>query len=312
MIKQDTPMPMRDAFIYQLYEKMKQDERIFFLSADFGSPALDRIRSDLPKQFINTGIAEQNMINVASGLSIEGNIVFAYAIAPFISMRCFEQTRINLALLSEVRHINVNLIGVGAGYSYVVSGPTHQCLEDISVMRSLPNIQVYSPSDHLSATALIEQAITNTAPKYFRFDVQPLPVLYSNQKLDIAKGFHLHMSGKETLIIATGYMVHTALKAAKETGAAVLDMMNLSCFDQQALLELLSNYQSIITVEEGVLGKGGLDSLVSRLVLAHDLPVKVRTIGTEGGFRFDLGSREQLHEQAGIGINAVISVINAL
>ena len=106
---------------------MKTDEIIFFVSADFGSPVLDDIRADFPDRFLNVGIAEQNLINVSAGLALEGFTVFAYAIAPFITMRCFEQLRVNLALLSEVRDMNVNLIGVGAGYSYVVSGPTHQC-----------------------------------------------------------------------------------------------------------------------------------------------------------------------------------------
>ena len=101
-----------------------------------------------PTAFVNVGIAEQNLINVSAGLALEGHKVFAYAIAPFITMRCFEQIRVSLALLSEVRPMNVNLIGVGAGYSYVVSGPTHQCYEDITLMRAMPNFQVMSPADH--------------------------------------------------------------------------------------------------------------------------------------------------------------------
>jgi len=121
---------------------MEQDSSIFFISADFGSPVLDDIRADYPDRFVNVGIAEQNLINVTAGLALEGFKVFAYAIAPFITMRCFEQLRVNLALLSEVREINVNLIGVGAGYSYVVSGPTHQCYEDITLIRSLPNFKI--------------------------------------------------------------------------------------------------------------------------------------------------------------------------
>ena len=127
---------MRDVFLRKIHSSMEQDSSIFFISADFGSPVLDDIRADYPDRFVNVGIAEQNLINVTAGLALEGFKVFAYAIAPFITMRCFEQLRVNLALLSEVREINVNLIGVGAGYSYVVSGPTHQCYEDITLIRS--------------------------------------------------------------------------------------------------------------------------------------------------------------------------------
>ena len=135
------PTAMRDSFLRQILARMEKDDRVFFVSADFGSPVLDHIRENYPDRFINVGVAEQNLINVSAGLAIEGFKVFAYAIAPFITMRCFEQLRVNLALLSEVRTMNVNLIGVGAGYSYVVSGPTHQCYEDLSLVRSLPNFR---------------------------------------------------------------------------------------------------------------------------------------------------------------------------
>jgi len=133
------PIAMRDAFLDRVWRVMAEDESIFFTCADFGSPVLDKIREQFPDRFVNVGIAEQNLINVSAGLAIEGYKVFAYAIAPFITMRCYEQIRVSLALLSVVRPMNVNLIGVGAGYSYVVSGPTHQCYEDITIMRALPN-----------------------------------------------------------------------------------------------------------------------------------------------------------------------------
>ena len=161
-------IPMRDAFLERIYQEMKIDNLIFFVSADFGSPVLDKIRNDFPDRFVNVGVAEQNLINISAGLSIEGFKVFAYAIAPFITMRCYEQIRVSLALLSEVRPLNVNLIGVGAGYSYVVSGPTHQCYEDLTLMRALPNFQVMSPSDHVTASEMFNQCINMSGPKYLR------------------------------------------------------------------------------------------------------------------------------------------------
>ena len=110
-------LPMRDVFLERIFQEMGSDDSIFFVSADFGSPVLDKIRDDFSDRFINVGVAEQNLINISAGLALEGFSVFAYAIAPFITMRCYEQIRVSLALLSEVRPMNVNLIGVGAGYS---------------------------------------------------------------------------------------------------------------------------------------------------------------------------------------------------
>ena len=160
------PLAMRDVFLEKIWKQMSVDSSIFFITADFGSPVLDKIRRDFPSRFINVGIAEQNLINITAGLAIEGFTVFAYAIAPFITMRCFEQIRVSLSLLSEVRPMNVSLIGVGAGYSYVVSGPTHQCYEDITIMRALPNFQILSPSDHVSAGELFDNSLKNQGLKY--------------------------------------------------------------------------------------------------------------------------------------------------
>lgn len=315
MIMQTKPQAMRDAFLTTLIEAMREHENITFIAADFGSPVLDKLRSEFPDRFLNVGIAEQNLINVSAGMALEGHIVFAYAIANFITMRCFEQIRINLALLSEVRSLNVNLIGVGAGYSYVVSGPTHQCLEDLSVMRTLPNMQVYSPSDHVSASMLVKPCVENSGPKYLRFDVQALPVLYANQSPNIELGFHMHRQGGKTLLLATGYMVHTALSVADRLGTAgntvgVMDLFSLSRFSEEKLKEILSDYSNIVTLEEGIHGRGGLDALISELVIRHNLPARLLTIGVEGGYRFDLGSREVLHENVGIGVNSVLERVS--
>jgi transketolase len=174
-----TKKAMRDVFIEQIYYKMFDNKSLFFLTADFGSPKLDVLRKDFNDRFINVGIAEQNLVNVATGLALEGFIVYAYAIAPFLVMRAYEQIRNNLSLLSHVHEINVNLIGVGAGLSYDVSGPTHHSLEDISIVRTLPNISLISPSDWVLAEKFADYSIENKKPKYIRFDGKPLPNIYS-------------------------------------------------------------------------------------------------------------------------------------
>ena len=196
------PLAMRDVLLDRIWQAMAENPNIFFVTADFGSPVLDKIRADYPERFVNVGIAEQNLINVATGLALEGYTLFAYAIAPFITMRCYEQIRVNLALLSTVRPMNVNLIGVGAGYSYVVSGPTHQCYEDITLMRALPNLRLLSPADHVTATTLFDRCMQSTGPKYLRLDAQVLPVLYQNSAPDWKIGFHLHRSGQQICLVA--------------------------------------------------------------------------------------------------------------
>lgn len=299
---------MRDAFLERIWVKMAQDPEIFFITADFGSPVLDKIRKDFPERFINVGIAEQNLINITSGLALEGFKVFAYAIAPFITMRCYEQLRVNLALLSEVRSMHVTLIGVGAGYSYVVSGPTHQCYEDLTLIRALPNFQLFSPADHISAAALFDQCYEKSGIKYLRLDAQVLPVIYSDISPNINSGFHVHRIGKFTCLIATGYMLHTALKLAdklRDDGfeVGVIDLFNLTSFDN-AFVEILAEYKNLISLEEGFSNRGGMDAIIFSFTKNLSLNHHILNLGVEPGYRFELGTRSELHEHVGIGFES--------
>lgn len=305
------PYPMRDAFLERVYSGMCDDLNIFIASADFGAPVLDKIRDEFPDRFVNVGIAEQNLINVSAGLALEGYTVFAYAIAPFITMRCYEQIRVNLALLSRVRTMNVNLVGVGAGFSYVVSGPTHQCYEDLTLMRAMPDFGFLSPSDHLSAAAMFDVCISTTGPKYLRFDAQPLPVIYEERVPDRGRGFEVLRSCGRICLIATGYMVHTALAAAKTLSAegiesSVLDIFNIGGFSKRALYEVLNEYAAIVTLEEGFCGRGGLDAMIFDFSARNGLTARLLNIGVEGSYRFELGTRAELHERVGIGLEAVV------
>jgi transketolase len=299
------PLAMRDVLLGRIWEAMAEDESIFFVTADFGSPVLDKIRANFPGRFVNVGIAEQNLINVSAGLALEGYTVFAYAIAPFITMRCYEQIRVSLALLSEVRPLNVNLIGVGAGYSYVVSGPTHQCYEDITLMRALPNFRVLSPADHVCAGSLFDRCINTSGPKYLRFDAQVLPVLYA-QAPDLDLGFHVHLQSDWVCLVATGFMLHTALLVASKLATSgvnvgVIDLFDISHFNADRLQTMLSNCVGIVTLEEGFRGRGGVDAMLFEFISRRGLKARMLNLGVDGQYRFELGTRAELHEQVGIG-----------
>jgi len=302
------PIAMRDAFLDRIWMEMARDEDIFFICADFGSPVLDKIRNDYPDRFTNVGIAEQNLINVAAGLALEGFKVFAYAIAPFITMRCYEQLRVNLALLSEVRPMNVTLIGVGAGYSYVVSGPTHQCYEDLTLMRALPNVSVFSPPDHVATAALFEACLVRPGIKYLRLDAQILPVIYEDAAPNPNDGFHVHRQGGAICLLATGFMLHTALKlsdrlAQEGVVVGVIDLFDISRVHDR-LLSIVSKYHGLVSMEEGFCGRGGMDAMLFDAAARHQLKSRILNIGVEPGYRFELGTRAELHEQVGIGIES--------
>jgi transketolase len=309
-----TTMTMRDSFIGTLCDRMATDDAIFFLAADLGAPALDRIRDEYPNRFINVGIAEQNLINVATGLALEGFSVYTYAIAPFITMRAYEQARVNLAVSSQIRPVNVTMIGLGGGVSYVVSGPTHHCLEDLAIMRLLPNMSVYCPSDWVVAAQLVDHTRTTIGPKYIRFDGKALPALYTDPAaIDLQKGFAQMASGTNICQVSTGFMTHRALKVAQERpGVAVIDMFSLKPCDETALAAALAPYSHVITMEEGFINNGGLDSLVTKVVREHELRCRQHPFGFNDRYVFELGSRDHLHAINSMDEAAVIKLIDDL
>jgi transketolase len=305
---------MRDAFLESLYEKMKEDNRLFLLSADFGAPTLDKIRADFPQRFINVGIAEQNLINVGTGLSLEGYTVFCYAIACFITMRCYEQIRIDLAILSQLRKLNVNLIGVGAGMSYDVSGPSHHCLEDLSIMATLPNLEVFSPSDYLLAQTYLERAIANQYPKYMRLDSKPHNAIPRKNPFDFEVGFDIVRDGKKVCIVSTGYMTHKAIQVAailqeKNIDISVIDCFLVNRFQRDALARYVERFDHVVTMEEGIMNSGGLDSALFRLVNVFGLKAKVTNFGIRDKYSFEMGSRESIHSKIGLGTEEIVNKI---
>lgn len=302
---------MRDAFIEAICERMRENNQIFFVSADFGSPALDKLRADFRDRFINVGIAEQNLINVSVGLALEGNVVYAYAIAPFITMRAYEQIRQSISISSKIRPININLIGVGAGLSYDVSGPTHHCLEDLSIMRLLPNMTVFSPSDLVLTKKFIDYSINVKMPKYLRFDSKALPAIYDTiNDLKIESEFYELAKGEKVCLVSTGFMTHRALKAAKELkNVGVVDVFMLKPVNEKLLLETLKKYAYIITIEEGFVGNGGLDAIISKIILDNQLDIKFKRMGFNDKYVFELGGRDYLHKLNNLDEEAIIKTI---
>ncbi len=308
---------MRDAVIGRIYKYMQADRRIFFLSADLGARMLDRVRQDLPEQFINVGIAEQNLINVATGLALEGCTVYAYLIAPFI-MRAYEQIRVNLAISSTYRKLNVNIIGLGAGVSYDVAGPTHHALEDLILMRTLPNLEVFSPSDWRTAEAYVERTLAVAGPKYIRLDGKPVPAVYDeNSRWDWSKGFSQLAHGDSTLLVSTGHFTYKAMRIVEDFKVAgrqigLVDVFMLKPIDEDAIFNILQNYTNIITLEEGFIHKGGLDDLVLGILNRRNSKIPVHAMGFNDRYLFEPGSREFMHDNMSVGKKHIMAAIEKL
>ncbi|MFH1684494.1 MAG: transketolase C-terminal domain-containing protein [Candidatus Margulisiibacteriota bacterium] len=307
---------MRDALIQKIYQRMGKDEKVVFLAADLGAPKLDALRRDFPDRFFNVGIAEQNLINVSVGFALEGYTVFCYAIAAFLTMRAYEQIRNNISLLASDKELNINLVGLGTGLSYDVSGPSHHCLEDVVVLRNLPNIMFLSPADSIAAEKMVEYSFSVKKPKYFRLDGKPLPTVYGPaQPLDMNKGFAELLHGESVCLVATGYMTHRAIETARlldQNGikAGVIDVFRLKPQPASTFVDALDKYDHIITLEEGFIGKGGLDILV--MTMMEGKRQKIRRMGFGDNYVFKVGSRDYLHRLCRLDPQSVAESVKSL
>lgn len=306
---------MRNVYIGKVLKSMASRPDIYFLAADFGAPMLDEIIKHYPGRFINVGIAEQNLINVSAGMAFEGMTVHAYAISSFLATRAFEQVKINLSLHSQVRDLNVNLVGVGAGLSYDISGPTHHCLEDLSVVNSLPGITLFSPSDWVLVEKFHDYALKHNNPKYLRLEGKPVPPIYGRGSgVRIEDCFCELKKGKDVCIVSTGFMTHVALDAVKLAGKkglrpGLIDLFLLKPLNERRLAKALSRYKYVITVEEGFIGKGGMDSIVLNLLNAHCSGIRMKALGFRDKYIFEHGDRAYLHKLYGIDAAAIAGMV---
>ena len=309
------PRLMRDVVIETICAAARKDRDILFISADLGAVALDDLRRDLPKQFIHAGIAEQNMIDLASGLALSGKKVFCYAMAPFITARCYEQVKCVISSMN----LPVTLIAVGVGLGYDHATLTHFTPEDIACMRALNGIEVLTPADEVVAAEIAERAIAAPAFRYLRLDRQVFPRLYGDnagQTLDA--GFGVVRPGKDVAIVACGALVHKALAAAEVLArdgiqAGVIDLIRVKPFDGAALAATMKGYRSILTVEEQLL-EGGMGSAVMEAIVdaTGTLAWPVKRLGMRDKFQVVNGDRDYLHGLYGVDTPNIVSAAKAL
>ena len=303
----------RDLFINQIFQAAQKDKDIFFISADFGAPALDSFRKDLPKQFIHSGISEQHMINMATGLALSGKKVYAYAMAPFISLRCFEQIKGTISLMNQP----VTLISVGVGLAYADSGPTHYVTEDLACLRSLNGMEVLTASDTESVIEIAKLTLNEPASRYVRLDRHHLPPIYKKNCFKmIKKGFCELYSGEVVCILTSGYMLQRAVASrdilAKENiSLGVIDLFCIKPKDCRELISILKKYNGLVTLEEQGLD-GGFGSAVLEVLADRGLQMKVKRLGLNDGFAVVNGDRNHLHKLYGLDTGDIVSAVMEL
>ena len=269
-------IPNRQAICEVLMEKAKEDKDIVVLCSDSrGSASLAPFANEYPKQFVEVGIAEQNLVSIAAGLAKCGKKPFAASPACFLSTRSYEQAKVDCAYSNT----NVTLIGISGGISYGALGMSHHSAQDIAAMAAIPNMRVYLPSDRFQTAKLIEALLKDEKPAYIRVGRNPVEDVYTEENcpFEMDKATVI-TEGTDAAIIACGEMVNPAVKAAellKEQGisATVVDMYCVKPLDKEAIRKAAENARLVITVEEHA-PFGGLGSMVSQVV-ASECPKKV-------------------------------------
>lgn len=256
---------MRFEAINTIYEAALKDPRIVFMTGDLGHAHLEDFRKNLPNQYINTGIAEQNMIGIAAGLALSGHRVFVYSIAPFITMRCYEQIKVDVCY----QNTSVVIIGIGAGYAYSTCGCTHHAIEDIAVMRALPNMQIYSPANPMEARLLTEYLLTSKQPAYLRIGKGGEPAAEKDYTLEIGKGLVMR-PGKDITIFSTGSILQEALRASellttKGISAEVINIHTIKPLDTDIVIGRARTRKGLFVLEEHNI-LGGLGENIARII----------------------------------------------
>ena len=258
---------------------------IVVMDADLSkSTKTDTFKKKFPERFINTGIAEGNMMSTAAGIAATGKIVFASSFAMFAAGRAFEQIRNSIGY----PHLNVKIGATHAGISVGEDGATHQCLEDIGIMRTIPGMVIINPADHVEAVKAVEAAVKYEGPVYLRFGRLAVSQIYDENEcqFEIGKGVELK-EGKDATIIATGLMVPYALEARellKNEGidAAVVNIHTIKPIDKDIIKKAAEKTGAIVTAEEHNI-MGGLGSAVAE-VLCETVPVPMLRVGTNDVF----------------------------
>lgn len=301
----------RDAYGLALVELGRAHEDVVVLDADLSkSTKTADFAKAFPQRFINAGIAEQNMMGMSAGLAASGKVVFASSFAIFAAGRAFEQVRNSIAY----PHLNVKVCATHAGLTVGEDGGSHQAVEDIALMRTLPNMTVVVPADGISTRKAVQQLYDLEGPAYLRLGRPAVPVLYNeNDSITIGKG-NLLREGSDVAIIACGIMVSKALEAAEllaaqGINAAVADMHTIKPLDRELVIQLARQTGALLTVEEHSI-IGGLGSAVCETV-CEACPVPVLRMGINDLFG-QSGSPDELLQHYGLTTDNIVQNIQTL
>ena len=292
---------MRKTSLDQVHELARRDDRVVFVGSDLGVGTLAAMKAEMPERFFMEGVAEQHIIGMSAGLALEGFIPYVNTISTFLTRRCYEQVAVDLCL----HRLPVRLIASGGGVVYAPLGPTHQAIEDIAIMRALPNMTVVAPSDAEEMRRLIPQTLDWPGPIYIRLGKGGDPII-SRPELGFTIGKAIPLrEGKAVTFLSTGVMSGYCLRAAEVLAAegieaGVLHFHTIKPLDRDAILAAAAGTGLLVSVEEHTV-VGGLGSAVAETLVDAGRPVpRLLRLGFPDAFFRNYGSQDDLLRDAGL------------
>lgn len=297
---------MRTAFINELFTLAKQDHRIVLIVGDLGFGVVNPFMEHLPGQFLNAGVAEQNMTGMAVGMALSGKIALTYSIANFPTLRCLEQVRNDVCY----HNANVKVVSVGGGFTYGAMGATHHAIEDLAVMRALPGLLVVAPGDPIEARAATRAVIEYSGPCYVRLGKAGEPVVHTSPiNFELGKAIHMR-EGRDATLISIGGILQNTVRAAERLAkkgieTRVLSMHTLKPLDVEAVLAAARDTEAIFTVEEHSI-LGGLGTAVAEVLAETEgIRAPLKRIGVPPAFSPHIGSQEYMQQCHGLTDEAI-------
>lgn len=292
---------MRSRFVSTITDLATNDRSIILITGDLGFSAFETFSERFPNQFRNAGIAEQNMVGVAAGLALSGLRPIVYSITPFLTLRALEQVRNDLCF----HHLPVTLVGIGGGYAYGPQGATHHALEDEGVMRLMPNMSVFVPSDPMETEACVRFCVSGPGPSYIRLSRNGEPDLYDHLP-DVTLP-QVRCAGNELTIVTHGPILSLVEQVTAHLrhriSIQVLCVPMLAPFNKARVFKLIPDHQPIVVIEEH-LKNGGLGTvLLEELADARRRNPVLRLGITD--FQLLSGSREHLLKNAGLDLETI-------
>lgn len=300
---------MRDIFTATLLEIARRDPRITLITGDLGFGVLDGFRDALPDQFVNAGVAEQNMTALAAGMALEGQVVFTYSIGNFVSLRCLEQIRNDAAYHGAA----VKVVSIGGGFTYGALGMSHHATEDLAILRALPGVTVFAPSTDAEVIGLTQAAAAAPGVSYLRLERTSAVVPAALDTAPVIPGKARRLrQGSDLTIMTCGGLVAEALAAAEilerqGVSARVVSLHTLKPLDEVEIAAAARETSAIITVEEHSI-IGGLGGAVAECCLEADVrPRRFRRLGLRDTYSSVVGSQEYLRSHYGMDAAAIVA-----